>query len=211
MIADETWADAKRALERTFAASRHLSMVQRLLQVFEEQSGKRRFVSDWRVFLRESREEDFLQTDSAAVFVATMHKAKGREFDHVVLALGHFKLTDEASRRVLYVAMTRARESLTIHAGYELAETLLFRERRGTGGTNAGGNSAGGNSAGGNHAGRMNAGSGYANGSETGQLKGFVAQADRWMYAAPNRLLVQLFYKDVHLGTSPRCSRIFGI
>jgi DNA helicase-2/ATP-dependent DNA helicase PcrA len=47
--------------------------------------------------------------------VSTVHKAKGLEFDHVLIAnfsSGHFG-DDELSRRIAYVALSRARESVT--------------------------------------------------------------------------------------------------
>ena len=44
-----------------------------------------------------------------------MHKAKGREFDNVFIMLNEFFINKEEEKRVLYVAMTRARKNLTIH------------------------------------------------------------------------------------------------
>jgi len=164
-IPDDNWEQAKEVLDRDFGSSRHLPMVHRLLKTFEEQSGKRRFVSDWHTFLRESSEEDFLRIEQAAVYVSTMHKAKGREFDHVVLTLGNFQMTDEASKRILYVAMTRARQSLTLHACGTLADSLLFREQP------------------------------YVQ-----NLAGYASERDDQDYAAPEQLLVQMSFKDVHLG-----------
>jgi ATP-dependent DNA helicase RecQ len=44
-----------------------------------------------------------------------MHKAKGKELDHVFLFLKDYRLTSEDRKRVVYVAITRARQSLHIH------------------------------------------------------------------------------------------------
>jgi ATP-dependent DNA helicase RecQ len=49
------------------------------------------------------------------VLVSTMHKAKGKEFDHVFLLLRNYPLRAEANKRVVYVAITRAKQSLHIH------------------------------------------------------------------------------------------------
>ena len=47
--------------------------------------------------------------------VMTMHSSKGKEFDNVSVAISPWaNLTDEEEFRVLYVALTRARESLRI-------------------------------------------------------------------------------------------------
>ena len=50
------------------------------------------------------------------LFVMTAHQAKGKEFDAVVLAdaMGRYWRDDPESRRLFYVAVTRATKSLTI-------------------------------------------------------------------------------------------------
>jgi len=52
------------------------------------------------------------------VFISTAHSAKGLEFKHVIIADGnwhsHSNNTVEEERRVFYVAMTRAKETLSI-------------------------------------------------------------------------------------------------
>ena len=164
-IPESNWNSAVQALERAFSTSRHLPMVRRLLATFVEQSGKTRFVSDWHTFLRESSEEDFLQVEQTAVSVTTMHKAKGREFDHVVLALGTFRLMDEAAKRVLYVAATRARQSLTIHACGALGDFMRMEEQ-----------------------------------PEMQSLAGFSVEQAEESVPPPEQLLIQMSYKDVHLG-----------
>ena len=45
-----------------------------------------------------------------------MHKAKGREFDNIFLHLENFSLTSDEEKRLLYVAMTRAKRNLYIHS-----------------------------------------------------------------------------------------------
>ena len=44
-----------------------------------------------------------------------MHKAKGREFDRVYLLLNRSELTETGAKRVVYVALTRARRELHVH------------------------------------------------------------------------------------------------
>jgi AAA domain/UvrD-like helicase C-terminal domain len=59
--------------------------------------------------------------------VGTIHKAKGLEFDHVLIAnfsAGHFP-DDEMSRRVAYVALSRARRSITLLVPGESPSPLL--------------------------------------------------------------------------------------
>ena len=58
-------------------------------------------------FLREFY-DSFLITEQ-------MHKAKGREFDTVYLMLNRYDLRTDAAKRAVYVALTRAKEALSIH------------------------------------------------------------------------------------------------
>ena len=66
-------------------------------------------------------------TKSRAKGLAASHKAKGLEFDDVVVA--HCSRTpfgnEEQSRRLLYVAMSRARRSLLILASAGAPSPLL--------------------------------------------------------------------------------------
>ena len=65
----------------------------------------------------ESNVEDFFETEERAVFVSTIHKAKGREFDEVHLVLSSVNPGNEEEMRVNYVGMTRAQHRLCIHYG----------------------------------------------------------------------------------------------
>ena len=48
------------------------------------------------------------------VFVSTMHKAKGREYDDVFVYLNRVAVNDDNAKRLLYVAFSRAKSHLTI-------------------------------------------------------------------------------------------------
>jgi ATP-dependent DNA helicase RecQ len=67
------------------------------------------------VFIRESKLEDFYNENGETVFVSTIHKAKGKEFDNVFIMLDNFNPATDEAKRKLYVAMTRAKRNLTIH------------------------------------------------------------------------------------------------
>src|SRR5690606_34995873 len=67
------------------------------------------------VFIKESNLEDFSGSSSETVYVSTMHKSKGREFDNVCILLDGFSINDDQSLRLLYVAMTRAKKNLSIY------------------------------------------------------------------------------------------------
>ena len=58
------------------------------------------------------------------IVVSTIHKAKGHEFDHVLMLITHPEHpTDDILRRY-YVGMTRAKRTLTIHTNGNLFDSL---------------------------------------------------------------------------------------
>lgn len=90
-------------------------MCEQLISDFETTNNKYKYVSDWFTYLHESKEEDFCNDNQGAIFIGTIHKSKGWEFDHVVIMLRDIAVQKEEVKRQLYVGMTRAKKSLTIH------------------------------------------------------------------------------------------------
>ncbi len=115
VIHEDIWEMAKKALKQNFPASSVLEMVFGLIGAFESVNGKRRYKSDLLEFVRESKMEDFYKATGETIFVSTIHKAKGKEFDNIFLLLEDFNTNTDESRRQLYVALTRAKKNLTIH------------------------------------------------------------------------------------------------
>jgi len=64
--------------------------------------------------VRESKLEDFISSSEGSVLVSTIHQTKGREFDNVFLALSPFLELNDARKREIYVAITRAKQNLHI-------------------------------------------------------------------------------------------------
>ncbi|WP_224994313.1 RecQ family ATP-dependent DNA helicase [Cesiribacter sp. SM1] len=114
-ITQELWERSRDRMVGQFAGSADLPLTLEVIKGFERDFGKRKFWSDWIAYLQEVRTENFAFPDANKVLVSTMHKAKGKEFDHVFLLLQHYSLSTEAKKRVVYVAITRAKESLHIH------------------------------------------------------------------------------------------------
>ncbi|MEO1516956.1 MAG: RecQ family ATP-dependent DNA helicase [Bacteroidota bacterium] len=113
-IREEDWQQAKSRCVSHFQGSQNLELLHRLLDAFEKDN-PRKFLSNWRHYLSEIRPADLYAPESARILVATMHKVKGKEFDNVYLLLQNHSLQSEEQRRVLYVAITRAKERLYIH------------------------------------------------------------------------------------------------
>ena len=112
---DELWQAAKKLLWDRYRNSSKIQLCINLIKAFQVNYPRRRYYSDLEVFVRESRLEDFVDMDGEKVFVSTMHKAKGREFDNVFVMLEGFVPDNDEKRRLLYVAMTRAKNSLSLH------------------------------------------------------------------------------------------------
>ncbi|MDR3602912.1 MAG: 3'-5' exonuclease, partial [Desulfosporosinus sp.] len=90
IIHDELWENAKRKLAEQFGSSLNLESCLNLIQEFEAANPKYKYKSDLEIFIRESVLEDFIGETMETIFVSTIHKAKGREFDNVFLMLDQF-------------------------------------------------------------------------------------------------------------------------
>jgi ATP-dependent DNA helicase RecQ len=124
VISEEVWANAKRELISKFQNSINLEVCINIIKDFEATNPKKKYKSDLDVFIRESKLEDFFSNNREVIFVSTIHKAKGKEFDNVFLMLEDFdSMTDEAMRLV-YVAMTRAKRNLTVHLNSDLLRDI---------------------------------------------------------------------------------------
>ena len=77
-------------------------------------------LGDFNQYLGEVSYSDFAMKNTGSVSVGTMHSAKGLEWDNVILALGSWSLKGDDEKRaqenyrLLYVAATRAKKSLTV-------------------------------------------------------------------------------------------------
>lgn len=111
----EAWNNAKRKFARKHRKSTNYDLCKKLLVDFQETNPKVKYSSDFEIFIKESKLEDFVSQYGETIIVSTIHKAKGKEFDNVFLMLDNFNTNSDDARRQLYVAMTRAKQNLTIH------------------------------------------------------------------------------------------------
>ncbi|MDF1561102.1 MAG: RecQ family ATP-dependent DNA helicase [Bacteroidales bacterium] len=123
-ITDEAWENAKRALAERCRRSTKYELCRNLIRDFETANPKMKYKSDLEIFIRESKLEDFYGENGETILVSTIHKAKGKEFDNVFLMLEDFNPATDEAKRLLYVAMTRAKRNLTIHLNSDLLDTL---------------------------------------------------------------------------------------
>lgn len=119
VISNDLWNRAKKQLFGAYSGSPCLEICKNLLRDFEA-INPTKYRTDLEEFIKESNYEDFYDDEREVIYVSTIHKAKGREFDAVYLMLsGNTAMSDE-ERRKLYVGMTRAKDSLYIHCNTNL-------------------------------------------------------------------------------------------
>lgn len=124
-IDDENWNRAKNEVKDQFQRSTKLEICLNLLNDFEAINPKSKYKTDLEVFIRESKIEDFYNEKGDLIYVSTIHKAKGKEFDNVFIMLEDFNDTTDEKKRLLYVAMTRAKTNLTIHTNGNYLNKIL--------------------------------------------------------------------------------------
>lgn len=115
VIQSETWEEAIKKMKLTLSRSSQLELVLALATRFDELNAKRKYKSDWSTFINESKLEDFTHIRSDMVYVSTIHKAKGKEFDNVFLMLYDYTPKTDEEKRGVYVAATRAKNNLYVH------------------------------------------------------------------------------------------------
>jgi ATP-dependent DNA helicase RecQ len=110
-ISQEQWEKAKQLTLETYKTSTCINVMKRFFSDFEK-THKTYYHSDLREFVLESNIEDFITTEGNSIFVSTIHKAKGREFDTVYLMspVPDHKVVDDM--RAYYVGLTRAKKTL---------------------------------------------------------------------------------------------------
>ena len=110
-IAKEVWQEAKQRTIDKYASSACLKVIKQFFHDFEI-THKTYYRSDLIEFIIESNIEDFITADNSSVFVSTIHKAKGREFDTVYLLSPVPDGRKVSDMMAYYVGLTRAKKNL---------------------------------------------------------------------------------------------------
>jgi ATP-dependent DNA helicase RecQ len=113
-IPREDFLEAIQHIKEVFSSSVHLRPVLYLLKDFDD-TNERIYFHDLRNFIYESEYQDLYKQLERDIVVSTIHQAKGREFDNVILVLGNLGTLSEEQIRTLYVGLTRAKNNLYIH------------------------------------------------------------------------------------------------
>jgi ATP-dependent DNA helicase RecQ len=127
-ISQEDWDNAKRKFAREQRESSKYELCVSIIRDFQETHPKVKYKSDFEVYIKESKMEDFTFGNSETINVSTIHKAKGKEFDNVYLLLDNFDANSDDKKRELYVAMTRAKQNLIIHTNSNYFRNINVEE-----------------------------------------------------------------------------------
>ena len=122
-IPETAWKIAKESLVTKYKDSDVLENCLNMIEDFEN-TNKAKFISDFEDFISESVYEDFYRHDNRAVFISTIHKSKGREFDTVYLLLSGRVRDDDEEKRKIYVGLTRAKSNLHIHCNSDIFDDI---------------------------------------------------------------------------------------
>ena len=124
-IAKERWEEAKRRTLHSYSSSVCLSVIQHFFSDFEA-THRVYYRSDLREYIFESNIEDFVAADAQSVFVSTIHKAKGREFDTVYLLSKIPDNRDVNDMRAYYVGLSRAKRNLYLVPNFPTASSSII-------------------------------------------------------------------------------------
>lgn len=120
MISDEIWNNAKKEFFTRYGESSCIDNIRRLIIDFET-THSTKYRTDFEEFLNESKFEDFYdEKERDTIYVSTIHKSKGREFDNVYILLKNMNAVSNEEKRALYVGITRAKNKLSIHTNTTL-------------------------------------------------------------------------------------------
>ena len=114
-IEQKEWETAIQRFSDIFQASSRRDLVLSMAHQFAVIYPKNKYYSDWNNFIRESHLEDFANIEESTIYVSTIHKVKGKQFDNVCILLNGFEPTTNADKRLIYVAVTRSKTRLDIH------------------------------------------------------------------------------------------------
>ena len=122
VISEEKWNTAKKRTLEKYRESICADLLKEFFSIFEK-TNSTKYRSDLTDFVLESNLEDFCGEGKQTVFVSTIHKAKGREFDTVYIMLDNEHADSDERIRKLYVGMTRAKQKLYIHCNTNIFNT----------------------------------------------------------------------------------------
>lgn len=123
VISETVWESAKQQICARFRNSTDLNTALRCINEFETEYSTK-YVSDLENFILESDIADFDEKAKEEIVVSTIHKAKGHEYDNVFISLKGMQYISDDEKRAIYVGLTRARHTLSVHSNVDLSQYM---------------------------------------------------------------------------------------
>lgn len=123
VISDALWNLSKERFTKAFGKSACYDVCLKMLSDFEN-INRTKYRTDLDEYIKESKYEDFYNEEKGFVFVSTIHKSKGREFDVVYMLLNNVSCVNDEEKRKIYVGLTRAKEELYIYCNNTLFDDI---------------------------------------------------------------------------------------
>ena len=121
VISEALWENSKQQICARFRNSTDLNTALRCIDAFETEYGTK-YVSDLENFILESDISDFDERRQEEIIVSTIHKSKGHEYDNVFISLKGMHYISDEEKRAIYVGITRARNTLSVHSNVDLSQ-----------------------------------------------------------------------------------------
>lgn len=128
IIYENNWLDNINEFKTKFDKNIHLQPCLEVISKFDVTYPDKKLLVDWWEFCREIKMEDAIHAESDSIIISTMHKSKGKEFDHIFMLVENYEFESNEAKRLLYVASTRAKESLHIHTNTTFYESIHIEE-----------------------------------------------------------------------------------
>ena len=123
VISEALWENSKQQICARFRNSTALNTALRCIDAFETEYGTK-YVSDLENFILESDISDFDERRQEEIIVSTIHKSKGHEYDNVFISLKGMQYISDDEKRAIYVGLTRARHTLSVHSNVDLSQYM---------------------------------------------------------------------------------------
>lgn len=123
VISESVWLSTKQQISTRFSESTDLKTALWCINAFETEYSTK-YVSDLENFIMESDIADFEERKQGEIIVSTIHKAKGHEYDNVFISLKGLQYITDEEKRAIYVGLTRARHTLSVHSNVDLSQYM---------------------------------------------------------------------------------------
>ena len=127
---NKTFENARNKLSEKYKKSKNYYLANLVIDKFEEEyndemgSAQNHFIGVFEQYLKEITFDEF-DYSKAKVTVCTMHKSKGKEWDDLYICVKNNFIKNDYDKRLLYVAISRARNNLFIHTQDDIFDDFI--------------------------------------------------------------------------------------